>query len=118
MAGALHRPGDVAARIGGEEFAFLLPETPLTGAESLAELVRRRVLELNLPHEAPSVTGQVTVSLGVASSEQGAVATAADLLGASDAALYEAKRRGRNQVALYRPRSRVAGPGSLTGLER
>ena len=96
----MHRPGDVAARIGGEEFAFLLPNTPPEGAASVAGLIHERVNELNLPHEAPSVAGQVTVSLGVASSDDARVTSAADLLRVSDAALYEAKRRGRNRVAV------------------
>jgi len=99
MADALQRPGDVAARIGGEEFAFVLPDTTLLGAEHVAEEIRAKVLELNLPHEASPVAGQVTVSLGVASSEQPRIRAPEDLVRASDAALYEAKRRGRNQVS-------------------
>jgi len=99
MADALQRPGDVAARIGGEEFAFVLPDTTLLGAEHVAEEIRAKVLELNLPHEASPVAGQVTVSLGVASSEQPRISAPEDLVHASDAALYEAKRRGRNQVS-------------------
>jgi diguanylate cyclase (GGDEF)-like protein len=95
---ALSRPGDVAARIGGEEFAFLLPQTGLSGALLVAEQIRERVLALNLPHEASPVTGQVTVSFGVASSELASVSSAADLIHASDVALYEAKRSGRNRI--------------------
>jgi diguanylate cyclase (GGDEF)-like protein len=98
MADALQRPGDVAARIGGEEFAFVLPDTTLLGAEHVAEEIRAKVLELNLPHAASPVAEQVTVSLGIASSEQPRITAPEDLVRASDAALYEAKRRGRNQV--------------------
>jgi diguanylate cyclase (GGDEF)-like protein len=65
----------------------------------VAEEIRAKVLELNLPHEASPVAGQVTVSLGVASSEQPRISAPEDLVHASDAALYEAKRRGRNQVS-------------------
>lgn len=100
MKGALYRPGDVVARIGGEEFAFLLPGTTLSGAESVAELMRERILELNLPHEGSPTTGQVTLSFGVASSDHASVSSPADLLRASDVALYDAKRHGRNQVAV------------------
>jgi diguanylate cyclase (GGDEF)-like protein len=100
MQRALYRPGDVAARIGGEEFAFLLPGTTLHGARSVAELIRRRILSLELPHASSMVADRVTVSLGVASSDQDSISSAEDLLCASDAALYEAKRQGRNQVVV------------------
>jgi diguanylate cyclase (GGDEF)-like protein len=99
MTTAMNRPGDVAARIGGEEFAFILPHTTLPGARQVAERIRETVLSLNLPHAKSPVADRVTVSLGVASSEHASVASPADLRRASDAALYEAKRRGRNQVA-------------------
>jgi diguanylate cyclase (GGDEF)-like protein len=103
MAAALHRPGDAAARIGGEEFAFVLPQTTLLGAEQVAERIRKAVWDLNLPHGASPIAERVTVSLGVASSDHASVASPADLIRASDAALYEAKRRGRNQVATIAP---------------
>jgi diguanylate cyclase (GGDEF)-like protein len=100
MRGALHRPGDLVARIGGEEFAFLLPDTPLAGAGAVAEQIRRSVLGLELRHEVPSVTGPVTVSLGLAAADNPAIKSPGDLLRASDQALYRAKRGGRNQVAV------------------
>ncbi len=95
---ALSRPGDVAARIGGEEFAFLLPQTDLNGAVSVAEQLRECVLALNLPHEASPVGTQVTLSFGVSSSELASVSSPAELIRTSDVALYEAKRCGRNQT--------------------
>jgi len=64
----------------------------------VAEEIRAKVLELNLPHAASPVAEQVTVSLGIASSQQPRITAPEDLVRASDAALYEAKRRGRNQV--------------------
>jgi diguanylate cyclase (GGDEF)-like protein len=96
---ALYRPGDVVARIGGEEFAFLLPRTKLSGAISVAEEIRKCICALNLPHEATAVAAQVTLSFGVASSDNVSVNSPADLIRASDVALYDAKRRGRNQIA-------------------
>jgi diguanylate cyclase (GGDEF)-like protein len=96
---ALSRPGDLVARIGGEEFAFLLPRTNLSGAISVAEQIREHVLALNLPNEAAPVAKQVTLSFGVSSSDVVSVSSPADLIRASDVALYEAKRRGRNQIA-------------------
>ncbi len=99
---ALSRPGDVVARIGGEEFAVLLPGTPLAGAVSMAELMRERILQLHLPHDASPVVPQVTVSFGVASSELAGVTSPQALLRDSDLALYDAKREGRNRVAVRR----------------
>lgn len=98
----LSRPGDVAARIGGEEFAFLLPQTDLSGAISVAEQIRERVLALNLPHEASPVARQVTLSFGVSSFEFASVASPAELIRTSDVALYEAKRCGRNKIVAAR----------------
>jgi diguanylate cyclase (GGDEF)-like protein len=99
MQRALSRPSDVVARIGGEEFAFLLPRTNLSGAMSVAEQMREKILAMKLPHEASPVVKQVTLSFGVASSDDATVFSSADLVHVSDLALYEAKRRGRNQVA-------------------
>ena len=95
---ALSRPGDVVARIGGEEFAFLLPQTDLNGAIAVAEQIREHVLALNLPHEASPVAGHVTLSFGVSSSELAFVSSPAGLIRTSDIALYEAKRCGRNRI--------------------
>jgi diguanylate cyclase (GGDEF)-like protein len=99
MEAALSRPGDVVARMGGEEFAFLLPGTTGAGARAVAELIRKRIFELNMPHEASPTAGQVTLSFGIASSTPKPATMPADLLHASDLALYDAKRRGRNQIA-------------------
>lgn len=98
----LSRPGDVVARIGGEEFAFLLPQTDLSGAIAVAEQIRERILALNLPHEASPVASHVTLSFGVSSSELACVSSPAELIRTSDKALYEAKRCGRNQIVAAR----------------
>jgi PleD family two-component response regulator len=65
------------------------------------ELIRQRIIELNLRHEASPAAEQVTLSFGIASSDSVSAASPADLLHASDIALYDAKRRGRNQIALF-----------------
>jgi diguanylate cyclase (GGDEF)-like protein len=98
---SLLRGGDVAARFGGEEFVVLLPETPEAGAIRVAEKIREAI-EHGRERPGPAVT----VSIGVAtyeapeqagrSSSESAVADA--LLRRVDAALYEAKRGGRNRV--------------------
>ncbi|ONG48222.1 hypothetical protein BKE38_22210 [Pseudoroseomonas deserti] len=95
------RAGDVAARYGGEEFAVLLPATGPEAAAHVAEALRRRVHALDLPH-ADAPAGRVTISIGVAALPPGARApgAAACLVEAADAALYAAKRQGRDRVAL------------------
>jgi diguanylate cyclase (GGDEF)-like protein len=90
--GSVARETDLVARIGGEEFAIVLPETSGAGARALAERIRAQVAALELRR-------RVTVSIGVASLSN-AIPTPAALVKEGDAALYTAKRRGRNQVAL------------------
>jgi diguanylate cyclase (GGDEF)-like protein len=99
--GALWRPGDQAARYGGEEIVILLPGTDLLGAIMIAERVRVAVEQLAIPH-AGSELRTVTISAGVGSllpmQAGGDVAT--DLIEAADHALYQAKKEGRNRVCV------------------
>ncbi|MGF6239893.1 MULTISPECIES: bifunctional diguanylate cyclase/phosphodiesterase [Paraburkholderia] len=103
------RPTDIVARYGGEEFALILKETDLHGARVVAERIRRAVEGLQVPHHASDV-GMVTVSLGVAARQPREGGGAASLVAAADRALYEAKRRGRNQTFVAEDGD--AGPGS------
>jgi diguanylate cyclase (GGDEF)-like protein len=90
------REVDCAARYGGEEFCLMLPETPTTGAVTLAERIRARV-------EAQNFAGQkITVSIGVASFPTDGDTPDA-VIAAADEALYQAKREGRNRVIQTRP---------------
>ena len=88
------RPADLFARIGGEEFACLLPDTSQQGALSLAERVRA-ACEASAHDFAKPYTA--TVSVGVATMG-GKTGTSEPLLAAADRALYRAKARGRNRV--------------------
>ncbi|KQP35874.1 diguanylate cyclase [Pseudorhodoferax sp. Leaf274] len=93
------RPEDFVARYGGEEMVLLLPQTDVLGATMVAEAARTAVAAMDIPHAAV-VAGKVTISLGVAAAVPGPQDTEQALLKAADAALYEAKRKGRNQVGV------------------
>jgi diguanylate cyclase (GGDEF)-like protein len=96
---SVQRPEDFIARYGGEEMVLLLPQTDVLGATMVAEAARMAVAAMDIPHAAV-VAGKVTISLGVAAATPGPQDTEQQLLKAADAALYEAKRQGRNQVAV------------------
>lgn len=103
LAAQARRPGDSVMRYGGEEFAVLLPETDAPGASMLAEKIRTAVEALAIPHAGSEASKVVTLSAGVASAVPGVAAEKqSDLLQWTDAALYEAKRLGRNRVVSYR----------------
>ncbi len=89
---------DEPARYGGEEFAVALPETGLDGALELAERIRVRIEAEPVPRIGRSGSIRVTASAGVASMRVSADG-ANTLIAAADAALYEAKRAGKNRVA-------------------
>jgi diguanylate cyclase len=90
---------DIAARPGGDEFAVLLQQTPLAGARALAEQIRTAVAGGRIRRtDGKDLSGSVTLSVGLASGESDD--TLESLLARADAALYAAKRNGRNQVAI------------------
>ena len=93
------RPADLSARYGGEEFVLLLPNTDAVGALAMAECIHAAVRALAIPH-AGSEFGVVTVSVGVAAMAPDSLQGPAALIEAADAALYQAKRAGRNTVRL------------------
>ena len=95
----LQRAGDIAARLGGEEFVCLLPTTSLANAEFVANRIRAAVEALGLPHAASGTAPVVTVSLGVSSTVPSGDCDVDCLIERADRALYQAKARGRNQVA-------------------
>jgi len=90
------RATDTPARYGGEELAVVLPDTDLDGAFAAGEHVRREVESLRVPR-ATGAPLQVTVSVGVAAATA-RHAEGAALIAAADAALYDAKRGGRNRT--------------------
>jgi len=92
------RKEDIACRYGGEEFTIILPGTARETALQRAEVVRAGVKELHVQHFDQPL-GAVTVSIGVAISPDHGT-TVASLLERADAALYIAKRAGRDRVEL------------------
>jgi diguanylate cyclase (GGDEF)-like protein/PAS domain S-box-containing protein len=92
------RPSDLAARYGGEEFAVLLPNTDAEGAFFIAESIRMKVQSLMIDHAVSPIHPCVTLSLGVSSVIPDYDNNPQMLLEASDSALYDAKREGRNRV--------------------
>jgi len=93
------RPSDLVARLGGEEFAVLLPHQGSADAMQVAEHCLRAVESAAIAHAGSPVAPHVTVSVGVVASSRPAQEGAA-LLAAADAALYRAKRQGRRRVVL------------------
>jgi diguanylate cyclase (GGDEF)-like protein len=110
MRGAM-RSRDFAGRNGGEEFAILLPDTETPVALRIAERVRAAIAEMSLP--GTDVT--VTVSVGVAGYPEHA-STPDRLARLADAALYLAKREGRNRVELAEPSVVVGAFGGAAGV--
>jgi diguanylate cyclase (GGDEF)-like protein len=98
IGGVTARATDLAARFGGEEFVFLLPETELKGAYGFAEKVRKAINDLALPHAYSSVANHVTVSLGVVGVWHLPGRSILDIVAQADAQLYAAKAGGRNRV--------------------
>ncbi len=96
IATELRNTDDVAVRYGGEEFLVLMPQTDQSTAVRIAERIRRHIEKLAIPHEFGGY-GVVTVSVGVIAGPTAAHGFA-ELVAGADAALYAAKRDGRNQV--------------------
>lgn len=96
----IRRPGDLAARYGGEELAVILPNTDHDGALAVAETIMASLEQRSLAHRA-SPFGRVTLSIGlacVASEQNAGPASSLALINAADQALYRAKANGRNRV--------------------
>ncbi|MCL2637288.1 MAG: diguanylate cyclase [Oscillospiraceae bacterium] len=100
IAQTLKRPGDFAARWGGEEFIALLPDTDLKGATAIAEQVRANIEKTTVTLRDGRNT-YTTVSIGVNTQKPSADCCVDDFLHDADEALYKAKADGRNRVCLY-----------------
>ncbi|MDV3438564.1 GGDEF domain-containing protein [Pseudomonas otitidis] len=99
MRGSIREHCDFVARFGGEEFTVVMPGTDLATAQAIAERIRASIESLQVPH-AGAQRGYLTVSIGVASTEQPVTREEA-LVGNADVALYKAKHQGRNRVEAF-----------------
>lgn len=110
LSASVHRPHDLVCRVGGEEFAILLPDTDQAGALRIAEKVHAEVSTLAIG-SAGIGTGAVTLSIGLASGvpDGGATTALMDLYRVADGALYEAKAGGRNQTRCAKLQEMAAG---------
>jgi diguanylate cyclase (GGDEF)-like protein len=96
---------DVIARIGGEEFLAVCPDTDASAASQCAERLRQAVGGMRIG--VGNVTLQLTISVGVAAMDPG-MTSPDSMIKASDQAVYAAKQAGRNRICVYRPRSAAA----------
>lgn len=100
IAHGIARPNDLAARIGGEEFAIGLPSTGAAGALVVAEHLRASIAALALAQYAGCPTRILTASIGLATTADGGIKRHRELLARADRALYAAKHNGRNRTEL------------------
>lgn len=94
------RPSDLPARIGGEEFAVILPTTDLEGACHVAELFSSKLAELKIAHEDSPISDHITLCIGVTSAGQEDIAS---FIQRADKAMYNAKQSGRNKICALPP---------------
>jgi diguanylate cyclase (GGDEF)-like protein len=113
---SLLRDYDIVGRVGGEEFAVVLPHTSIGEARDITERIREKIPRITIPSDGPagSVPTGVTISIGVAAAGQ-PHGDLGGFLAVADEALYAAKAAGRNRVHVItseEPAARQAAPRS------
>jgi len=102
------RETNLTARLGGEEFVILLPDTGAQACQVVAERIRNAVSRMSMPQVKDRQVPPITVSLGIAVyPEHGG--TLEEMLHSSDRALYESKRAGRNRTTVYVEEKEITG---------
>ena len=94
------RATDLVARYGGEEFTVILPDTDVQGAAIVGEAMRVNVEKLGIKHKNLTISGNVTISVGIVVVGATWDIRPVDIIAAADQALYQAKQRGRNRVEM------------------
>lgn len=97
ISASAQRPSDLAARYGGEEFILFLSDTTPLEAIQIIESLQADIDQLKIEHERSEVSGYITLSIGIVTGTPTGEITLEKALAIADAALYDAKRRGRNQ---------------------
>ena len=98
------RKTDLAFRYGGDEFVIALPQTPIAQAQQVVQKLRQAFAAIDFSDAIANLEHQPTLSIGVAERSKAThVLTLPALLGAIDAALYDAKSDNRNCVRIYQP---------------
>jgi len=100
ISNAAHRPADVAARYGGEEYMILLPQGNVETSMKIAESIRERVAQLTIELEDERVL-RTTISIGISETNSLVDSNIETAINKADNALYEAKRSGKNKVCSY-----------------
>jgi diguanylate cyclase (GGDEF)-like protein/PAS domain S-box-containing protein len=95
------RSTDLVARIGGEEFGIILPNTNILGAKAIAQRVQGAIARLKLPHQRSLIDQHITISLGIIARIPNAETSPSALLAQADQALYQAKEQGRNRAVVF-----------------
>lgn len=111
------RVSDLVARVGGEEFAVLLPGTDETGARRVGEKILEAVRSLGIEH-ADTPLGRVSVSIGMAMWPSNFTTETSFLIQQADRALYESKRRGRNSLSVFEDHPSISSSGQHWDTER
>jgi diguanylate cyclase (GGDEF)-like protein len=97
----LHRADDYLFRLGGEEFAILLYDTPLNFLEVLSGKIHYAISLLGIEHEKNEAYGQLTISIGVTTAQCSETITKFNIYNSADMALYDSKEKGRNTTSFY-----------------
>ena len=97
----LKRPADLLARYGGEEFVVVLPNTNLDGASAIAKRIQDQLQQFQIAHDKSEVSPFVTISIGLTCQTPTPSIDSKQMIGEADAALYLAKRQGRNRYCLH-----------------
>lgn len=92
---------DLPARYGGEEFAIILPDTGSEEATRIAKELQKKIEKLGIEHVQSTVSGYVTLSMGISTAKPDRNIASSDLINTADEALYKAKKNGRNRIEIY-----------------